>query len=556
MKKSVAYLTPFLEAEKQASGRRPRRRSSWPRSRATCTTSARTSSGRPGLQQLRGDRPGGHGSRRPDPGRRAGARRRHRRPLRPHHALAGGDGARAREMDRQGFTGPLLIAGPPPAAPTRPCASPPSTRAGRARARRLARGGGGEPAEERRHAAGVRRREPRRAGAPAARARGAPLRPAAAGDRGGAAEAEAHRLGGLRTAAAFVPPGRGSSTCPGGHRSLHRLDAVLLRLGAARTYPRIFENPEWGEKAREVFDDGQGMLERLVEGGRLKARAVYGFFPANAAGDDIELYADESRSGRLGRCTPCASRPTRERRAGAGSRRLRRAARDGLSDWIGAFGSPPAWERKSSSWRTRRSTTTSRHHGEGPRRPAGGGAGRVAAPPGARRLGLRPRGVAVDRGARAGEVPRHSPRAGYPACPTTRRSGSSSTSSGARSGWASSSPRRSPCGRGSVCGFYFAHPQARYFALGRSHDQVLDYHRRKGMDLRAVERWLAPNLDYDPRTPEPVAVVVARVRLQRPSRSCSRQVLVIPHQCGVDARPGGGVHAGIRSSRAATFLRS
>ena len=51
----------------------------------------------------------------------------------------------------------------------------------------------------------------------------------------------------------------------------------------------------------------------------------------------------------------------------------------------------------------------------------------------------------------------------------------------------------------SVCGFYFAHPQARYFALGKvDRDQVLDYHRRKGMDLRAVERWLAPNLDYDP----------------------------------------------------------
>ena len=51
----------------------------------------------------------------------------------------------------------------------------------------------------------------------------------------------------------------------------------------------------------------------------------------------------------------------------------------------------------------------------------------------------------------------------------------------------------------SVCGFYFAHPQARYFSLGKiGRDQVLDYHRRKGMDLRSVERWLAPNLGYDP----------------------------------------------------------
>jgi 5-methyltetrahydrofolate--homocysteine methyltransferase len=51
----------------------------------------------------------------------------------------------------------------------------------------------------------------------------------------------------------------------------------------------------------------------------------------------------------------------------------------------------------------------------------------------------------------------------------------------------------------SVCGLYFAHPQSRYFALGKiERDQVLDYHRRKGMDLRAIERWLAPNLNYDP----------------------------------------------------------
>ena len=51
----------------------------------------------------------------------------------------------------------------------------------------------------------------------------------------------------------------------------------------------------------------------------------------------------------------------------------------------------------------------------------------------------------------------------------------------------------------SVCGLYFSHPQSRYFAVGKiSRDQVEDYHRRKGLDLREVERWLAPNLNYDP----------------------------------------------------------
>ena len=51
----------------------------------------------------------------------------------------------------------------------------------------------------------------------------------------------------------------------------------------------------------------------------------------------------------------------------------------------------------------------------------------------------------------------------------------------------------------SVSGLYFSHPQARYFAVGKiERDQVLDYHKRKGMGLREVERWLAPNLNYDP----------------------------------------------------------
>ena len=55
----------------------------------------------------------------------------------------------------------------------------------------------------------------------------------------------------------------------------------------------------------------------------------------------------------------------------------------------------------------------------------------------------------------------------------------------------------------SVSGFYFSHPQARYFAVGKiERDQVLDYQRRKGMDLRSVERWLAPSLNYEPEETE------------------------------------------------------
>ena len=96
------------------------------------------------------------------------------------------------------------------------------------------------------------------------------------------------------------------------------------------TYPRIFENPDWGAKAREVFDDAQAMLKQLVEGGKLKARASYGFFPAAAVGDDVEIYADESRSGLLGTLHTLRQQAVRaDGLPGAGARGLRGAARDG-----------------------------------------------------------------------------------------------------------------------------------------------------------------------------------------------------------------------------------
>jgi 5-methyltetrahydrofolate--homocysteine methyltransferase len=67
------------------------------------------------------------------------------------------------------------------------------------------------------------------------------------------------------------------------------------------TYPAIFADPRWGDRARELFDDGQRLLERIVRERRLQARGVYGFFPAASEGDDIVLYTDEARSAERAR---------------------------------------------------------------------------------------------------------------------------------------------------------------------------------------------------------------------------------------------------------------
>jgi 5-methyltetrahydrofolate--homocysteine methyltransferase len=268
------------------------------------------------------------------------------------------------------------------------------------------------------------------------------------------------------------------------------------------TYPRIFENPEWGAKARELFDDAQAMLERLVGGARLKARAVYGFFPAAAVGDDIEVYADPSRAGRLG------TLHTLRQQSDKGEAEADQALADfvapreaGLPDWIGAFAVTAGLgaeelvaghEREHDDYAAIMVKALADRLAEAlaewlhQKARAEWGYGRDEK--------LSVEGLVREkyRGIR--------PAPGYPACPdhTEKRLLFDLLGGEDRVGIRLTETfAMRPAA--SVCGFYFAHPQSRYFALGPiDRDQVLDYHRRKGMDLRAVERWLAPNLAYDP----------------------------------------------------------
>jgi len=268
------------------------------------------------------------------------------------------------------------------------------------------------------------------------------------------------------------------------------------------TYPRIFENPEWGAKARELFDDARKMLDELVDGGRLRARAVHGFFPANAVGDDIEVYVDESRSGRLG--TVHTLRQQADKGEGEPAYALADfvAPRDsGLRDWIGAFAVTAGLGAEELV------AAHEKEHDDYAAIMVKALADRLAE---ALAVWLHGRarvewGYGADEALSIEELIRERyhgirPAPGYPACPdhTEKRLLFDLLGGEERAGICLTETfAMRPAA--SVCGFYFAHPQARYFALGRiGRDQVLDYHRRKGMDLRAVERWLAPNLAYDP----------------------------------------------------------
>jgi 5-methyltetrahydrofolate--homocysteine methyltransferase len=268
------------------------------------------------------------------------------------------------------------------------------------------------------------------------------------------------------------------------------------------TYPRIFENPEWGSRARELYDDARRLLERIVEERLLTAKAAFGFYPANAVGDDVEVYADESRSRLL------TTLHFLRQQSDKGENEPNQALADfvapresGHLDWLGAFavtagiGIEPvveAFEKAHDDYNAIMTKALADRLAEAlaelvhKRAREAWGYGRDEALSVEELIRERYRGIR--------------PAPGYPACPdhTEKRKLfdllQAEDTVGIR---LTESFAMLPAA--SVSGLLFSHPQARYFAVGKiERDQVVDYQRRKGMDLRTVERWLAPNLFYEP----------------------------------------------------------
>jgi 5-methyltetrahydrofolate--homocysteine methyltransferase len=268
------------------------------------------------------------------------------------------------------------------------------------------------------------------------------------------------------------------------------------------TYPRIFDNPSRGAEARRLFDDAQRLLDRIVREKLLTARAVFGFFPANAVGDDIELYTDDSRTGLL--TTLHTLRQQSERPEGQPHQALADivAPREsGVADYLGVFAVTAGigiekvveeFERDHDDYSAIMTKALADRLAEGlaealhKRAREEWGYGRDESLSNEELIRERYRGIR--------------PAPGYPACPdhsekrllfslldAERRAGMRLTENFAMLPAAS------------VSGLYFSHPEARYFTVGRlDRDQVVDYARRKGLPLAEVERWLAPNLNYEP----------------------------------------------------------
>jgi 5-methyltetrahydrofolate--homocysteine methyltransferase len=272
--------------------------------------------------------------------------------------------------------------------------------------------------------------------------------------------------------------------------------------GLKGVYPRILEHKEQGEQARQIFADANVLLDRIIEKSLITARGVYGLFPANAVGDDVELYTDSTRGKVLERFHFLRQQANRE-----GSEPCRSLVdfiapkETVLSDHIGAFAVTSGISQKELSDRFRAENDDYNA---------------IMAEAIADRLAeafaecLHKR-VRDEWGYGCGEDLSNAdliqekyrgirPAPGYPACPDHTEKGTiwqlldvqantgiQITESFAM--WPGSS----------ISGLYFAHPESRYFNLGKiDRDQVADYHERKGMSVAEVERWLGPNLNYDP----------------------------------------------------------
>jgi 5-methyltetrahydrofolate--homocysteine methyltransferase len=267
-------------------------------------------------------------------------------------------------------------------------------------------------------------------------------------------------------------------------------------------YPRIFEDERYGEQAKQLFADANVLLDRIVAEGLLTARGVYGFFPANAVGDDVELYTNERRTDVLERLHFLRQQVEKEAKSPSRSLSDFVAPKEtGLPDHVGAFAVTTglglkelveAFKAKHDDYNAIMAEALADRLAEAfaeclhQRVRAEWGYGRDEK--------LSPEDLIREkyRGIR--------PAAGYPACPdhtekatlwrlldVEKNTGMLLTESFAM--WPGSS----------VSGLYFAHPEAIYFGLGKiDPDQVLDYQVRKGMPLAELERWLGPNLNYDP----------------------------------------------------------
>ena len=267
-------------------------------------------------------------------------------------------------------------------------------------------------------------------------------------------------------------------------------------------HPAIFTDPVVGTEARKLFAEATAMLDEIVRTKSLTARGVYGFFPANADGDDIVLYPDDSRTRELGRVHTL--RQQWERKGQEAFHALAdfvAPVESGRKDYLGAFACTAGHGCEELCSRH------DREHDDYSSIMAKALADRLAEAFAewlhkkarcdwgyGRQENLSTEAL-IEEGYRGIR-----PAPGYPACPDhTEKQALFALLDAENAAGMSLTESCAMLPAASVSGLYFAHPESRYFAVDRiTREQVESYATRKGMPVADIERWLAPNLGYDP----------------------------------------------------------
>jgi 5-methyltetrahydrofolate--homocysteine methyltransferase len=268
-------------------------------------------------------------------------------------------------------------------------------------------------------------------------------------------------------------------------------------------FPDILNNPSSGEAARKLYDDAQAMLDRIVEDKWLRANAVLGFWPANAVDDDIELYTDDER-GEVA-TTLHHLRQQGEHRDGVPNRALSdfvAPKHTGLADFVGGFAVTAGIgsQEKAQEFKDALDDYSAILLESLADRLAEAFAERLHERVRTEFWGYSPEEHLDNEALLKERYDGIRPAPGYPACPehTEKATLWELLDVEATTGIALTESMAMWPGA-AVSGWYFSHPQSQYFVVGRiGKDQVEDYAQRKGMDLRTAERWLSPNLGYEP----------------------------------------------------------
>ncbi|MCA9522470.1 MAG: methionine synthase, partial [Myxococcales bacterium] len=267
-------------------------------------------------------------------------------------------------------------------------------------------------------------------------------------------------------------------------------------------YPSIFDNPDFGDAARELYDNAQLILDRIIDEKLLQAHALFGFFPANSDGDDVIVYSDDTRTRewlrfymlrqQIAKASDKPNYSLADFIAPVGSE---------VKDYLGAFVVSAGFGTDELA------AQFEADHDDYNSIMVKALADRLAEAL-AEKLHEEVRqhwGYGLEEHLTTAELIKEAyrgirPAPGYPACPdhTEKRTLWELLDVDAQLGIRLTTGL-AMIPAASVCGFYFSHPEARYFNVGLlGRDQIESYAARKGLNPEEIEHWLSPNLGYSP----------------------------------------------------------